>query len=135
MQTQVIDRYDGSRVASPRHRQRDVALSNANGVRLARASRKRRLANAASPRAALVLAARWVARPPDELHTISIEELILSCRGVGTALCAELLDSAGLTGGVRLGNGTPQHGALTPRQQRVLAGVLLDSAGTAQWAA
>jgi len=112
-----------------------VALSTANGVRLARASRRHRLANASSARAARQLAAEWVADPPDELQTIPVEELLLACRGIGDALCAQLLSAAGLHGAEKLGNGTPRHGALTPRQQRVLIGVLLDGVDAAALAA
>ena len=56
-----------------------------------------------------------------------VEDLLLWCRGVGETARDELLQAAGLRGGERLGDGTPQHGALTPRQQSVLIGVLLDS--------
>lgn len=135
MQTTATDHRDAKQAAAPRSAQATRALHTAQTRRLARASRKRRLATASSARAARQLAAEWIADPPDELHTIELEELLLSCRGVGRALCAQLLDDAGLHGAQKLGDGTPRYGAITPRQQRVLIGVLLGGSDTVAMAA
>lgn len=135
MQTTTTDHRDTERPASRRSPQAIRALHKADATRLARASRKRRLANASSSRAARHLAAKWIAAPPDELQTIKVEELLLACRGVGRRLCAQLLAEAELHGTERVGDGTPRYGALTPRQQRVLVGVLLTGVDAAAMAA
>lgn len=129
MQQTVTDYRDRTGDGSPAPPQFVAALQTANAVRLARVARKRRLSTASCARAARRIAAEWLADIPAELHTIRVDEFLLACRGVGDTVLELMLAAAGLDGNERLGDGTPSHGALTPRQHRVLIGVLLSDTG------
>jgi len=115
------DRIDAAQLGRPQH---FVALEGANATRLARAAQKRRLATAVDADSARALAADLVVDTPEELVTIAVHELLLSCRQVGERVVAELLALAGLRGHEKVGDGTAKYGHLTPRQRAVLADVL-----------
>ena len=124
MQTTVTDHHARTGAYQQPRPQHIVALQGANAVRLARAEQKRRLATARDTNVARALAAELIADPPAELVTITVRELLLSCRRVGERVVSELLNLAGLRGPELLGDGTPRHGALTPRQREALIAVL-----------
>lgn len=124
MSDTVTDQRDRThRVASTRP-QHVVALQGANEIRLARAEQKRRLAMARDTHAARAIAAGLVADTPRELVTLTVSDLLLSCRRLGERGASRILVLAGLHGGERLGDGTPRYGTLTPRQRSVLAAAL-----------
>jgi len=114
--------------AAPQLPQYVTALQIAQRVRLARAAQKRRLATARDGDAARLLAAELVADPPAELATITVRELLLSCRRMGERHVSALLVLARLRGTEQVGDDGLRHGALTPRQRDVLADVLRDVA-------
>jgi hypothetical protein len=120
----VTDHYDRTSAAQHSAPQHIRALQSANGIRHARAVQKRRLATARDAGAARVLAADLIADPPTELVTITVHELLLSCRRMGERLVSEVLVLAGLCGTEQVGNGAVRRGALTPRQREVLIDVL-----------
>ncbi len=120
----VTDDRDRTGHAAQARPQPVTALHGANKLRLGRAAQKRRLATAHDTYAARALAAELVVETPAELVTITVRGLLLACTGVGERVATQLVTRAGLSGGERLGDGTPRHGMLTPRQRRVLAEVL-----------
>lgn len=119
--TDHCDRTGAAQQPAPQHIR---ALQSANGIRLARAVQKRRLATARDAGAARVLAAELIAHPPAELVTITVRELLLSCRRMGERNVSELLILAGLRGTERIGDGGVNRAALTPRQRDLLIDVL-----------
>ena len=125
MQDTVTDHRHRTAGGPTARQQSVISLRKATAVRLARSAQKQRLASASSARAARRIAADCLVELPPELRTIHVEEFLLACRGVGERVLGELLEAAGLDGSERLGDGTPTYGALTPRQLRVLTGVLL----------
>jgi hypothetical protein len=114
------DRTSAAQQAQPQH---VTALQVAQRIRLDRAAQKRRLATARAS-AARDLAAELIAEPPEELVTITVRELLLSCRRMGERNVSELLILAGLRGTEQIGDGGVHRGALTPRQRDVLVNVL-----------
>lgn len=115
------DRTDAAHQGRPQH---FVALQGANATRLARAVQKRRLATAPDADSARALAADLIADTPEELVTITVQELLLACRRVGERVVGDLLALAGLRGHEKVGDGTVKYGHLTPRQRSVLIEVL-----------
>lgn len=87
------------------------ALESANRVRLARAALKRRIAAGALTVSEVVLGGAW------EVHSMRINELLMSQKRWGQARCRRLLLSVGV----------PENkpvGTLTERQRRALVAVL-----------
>jgi hypothetical protein len=87
------------------------ALERANQVRLARAELKREIAAGLRSAAEVVLECPWEAR------SMTVSELLMSQRRWGRARCRRLLLAIGLAENKVIGT-------LTPRQRRLLAGVL-----------
>jgi hypothetical protein len=87
------------------------ALESANRVRLARAALKRRIAVGALTVTEVVLGGAW------EVHSMRINELLMSQKRWGQARCRRLLLSVGV----------PENkpvGTLTERQRRALVAAL-----------
>jgi hypothetical protein len=96
--------------------QRLRALGRANEVRLARAELKRRIADGEVTAAQVILAC------PNEVHSWSVGDLLMSQRRWGTTKCRKFLERNQISE-------LKQLGQLTERQKRLLAGQLESCAG------
>jgi len=101
-----------------RHDQRLAALQRANAVRMARAATKRVLQAELDAERSRSLGALLLRAPAPELRTMPVLDLLLSCRGVGTAKAKRLLREARVSERRRLEQ-------LTEREQAAVSWRLL----------
>jgi hypothetical protein len=94
-----------------------VALREANRVRLVRAAWKHRLEEQPTGKASRELLADVLSDPPEDLHGMEIGDLIGACRRVGPVAIERYAHAAEVSS-------TRHVGDLTARQRWVLIGVL-----------